>query len=376
MTAQKTNILHLRDSPWVCGPGRTILESGVRINPERYGYFVGAFCRKGSSEFPLVQGALDRNLNVFPIYESHSYDPTILLQIRRIVQMEKIDIIHTHEVRSDAVGLTCAKLCRIPVVTTLHGWIANNIKGRVLTRLDKSVLRFFDHVIAVSDKIREAALLSGVKEDRVSVLHNALIIEDYCPNRKNREFRKEISVSDKCLLIGNIGRLSPEKGQADFIKAASLVLKERKDVKFVLIGKGDDEVGLKELTQELEITHEVIFAGYRDDMQNIYNSLDLVVQSSYTEGMPNVILESLAMEVPVIASDVGGTAEVVDNNETGLLMPPGKPEEIAEKILLFIHDRNMFGEMAKKGRRHVEANFNFDARTKKLSFIYDRVCPR
>jgi glycosyltransferase involved in cell wall biosynthesis len=207
----------------------------------------------------------------------------------------------------------------------------------------------------------------------MSVLHNALVIENFRPDSKDQTFRREIGISDKTLLVGNIGRLSPEKGQSDCVRVAAAVLKDYKDAKFVLIGKGDDEVRLRELAQKLEITNEVIFMGYRDDMQRIYNSLDLVVQSSYTEGMPNVILEALAMEVPVIATDVGGTSEAIRNNLTGVLVQPAKPEEITKKILAFIQNQDAFKEMAKKGRKHVETNFNFDERTQKLSRIYDQI---
>jgi glycosyltransferase involved in cell wall biosynthesis len=349
------------------------LESASRINSEKYGYFIGAFCKRNSMENPFIKAALDRKLKVFPIYEFHSYDPTILLQIRRLIEREKIDIIHTHEVRSDIVGLACGKLCGVPVMTTLHGWIQNGFKGRLFTKIDKNILRFFDHVICVSERMKQEVCRFGVKQGSFTVLHNALVIENFQRNMEDRGFRNETAVRANCFLIGNIGRLSPEKGHADFIRAAAIVLKKYRNARFVLIGKGDDEHCLRELARGLGIENEIVFAGYRTDMVHIYNTLDLVVQSSYTEGMPNVILEALAMEVPVIATDVGGTSEAIENNKTGILISPGKPEELAEKIRAFIQNKDTFKEMAKKGRKHVEANFNFDERTQKLSLIYDRM---
>ena len=370
---RKINVLHLRDSPWVDGPGRTILESASRINSGKYGYFIGAFCKRNSMGNPFINAASDRNLNIFRINESHSLDWTILSQIKHLIVREKIDIIHTHEVRSDVIGLIAGKMSGVPVMTTLHGWIQNGFKGKLFTKLDQVILRFFDHVITVSGKMKEEVLRFGLSQERVTVLHNALVIENFRRNQEDGSFRQEIGVGDKTLLAGNIGRLSPEKGQADFIRAAAEILKHCKNAKFALIGSGSDETYLKELVDELNIRDSVIFTGYRNDMLQVYNSLDIVVQSSRTEGMPNVVLEALAMEVPVIATDVGGTSEAVKDNDTGVLISPGNPEEIAAKISEFIGNKGAFKEMAKKGRERVEAKFGFDERTKKLSQIYDRM---
>ena len=372
MTKEKRiNILHLRDSPWVDGPGRTILESASRINPEKYGYFIGAFCNKNSQGNPFIDTAVERKLKVFRIDESYSLDWTILSQIERLIVREKVDIIHTHEVRSDLFGLVAAKMAGVPVMTTLHGWIQNGLKGKLFTKIDKGILRFFDHVIVVSEKMKDEVLRYSVRPEKVSVLHNALFIENFRRNSGDRSFRGEIGVNDETLLVGNIGRLSPEKGQADFIRSAAKVLSRNKNARFVLIGIGEDKPHLEALSRSLGLDEKVLFLGYRSDMVQVYNSLDLVVQTSYTEGMPNVVLEALAMEVPVIATDVGGTSEVIKNNHTGVLVGPGKTEIIAENILNFIRTRDVFAKMAKYGKKSVVKNFNFDERTKKLSELYD-----
>lgn len=373
MPDRKINVLHLRDSPWLDGPGRTILETGARINSSKYGYYIGAFCKRYEHEHPFFRAVQERGLSVFRINESNGFDCSVLLQIRRLIEMERIDIVHTHEVRSDIIGLIVGKLSGVPIVTTLHGWIENGLKGKLFTRLDKTILRFFDHVICVSEKMKMPVLKFGVRKDKVTVLHNALVIENYRRNVADRSFRRELNIGDNTLLIGNIGRLSVEKGQADFIRAAAPVLKEHKNARFVLIGKGDDEPRLKELVKKLGVQKEIIFLGYRPDMPNVYNSLDLVVQSSYTEGMPNVILEALAMEVPVIVTDVGGTSEAIINEETGILIQPGKPEKLATKILTFINNKDAFKRMAERGRKVVESKFNIEERARKLSLIYDRL---
>ncbi len=373
MADQKINILHLRDSPWLDGPGRTILETGARINPSKYGYYIGAFCKKHEQEHPFIRAIQERGLSVFRINESYSFDRSVIAQIRDLIERERIEIVHTHEVRSDIIGLIVGKLSGVPVVTTLHGWIENSLRGKVLIVFDKGILRFFDHVITVSEKMKQQVLHYGVRKDKVTALHNALVIEKYQRKDADNSLRRELEIEDDTLLVGSIGRLSPEKGQSDFIRAAADVLKQFRNVKFLLIGNGQDEHRLRELVKNLGVAKEIIFLGYRSDMLDLYNNFDLVVQSSYTEGMPNVILEALAMEVPVIATDVGGTSEAVTNNETGILIQPGKPEELASKILDFVNNKDSFRRMAENGRKLVEAKFSIDERTRKLSLIYDRL---
>jgi len=367
----KINILHLRDSPWLDGPGRTILETASAIDSSRFGYFIGAFVRNGTAEHPFIDAASRKKTNIIKISESGTFDFSTVYQILKIIGKEKIDILHTHEVRSDILGLLCGKMKRIPVVVTLHGWIENDRKGKILTKLDKWLLRYFDHIVAVSDKMKKEVVGVGVNGKNVSVLYNALVIENYRRDPDDSIFRKQFGIKDEMFLVGNIGRLSPEKGQADFIRAAAEVLKYCKNVKFALIGSGSDETYLRELADELNIRDSVIFTGYRNDMLQVYNSLDLVVQSSRTEGMPNVILEALAMETPVIATDVGGTLEAIINNYTGILIRPGDPRELAEKIIEYLKNPGLLAGMVKNGRKLIEMKFNFTERTEKLCRIYD-----
>lgn len=367
---RRINVLHLRDSSWVDGPGRTILQTAVNIDSDKYGYYIGAFCRRHSLENVFYKEAVERKLNVFRIEESHSFDPTIICRIKQLIESENVNIIHTHEVRSDVVGLIAGKITKRPVISTLHGWIQNGLKGKLYTTLDKSILPFFDHLIAVSERMKEDVIRIGVSKEKVSVLHNALVIDNYKRDRSDSTFRKQIGIDDGMYLIGNIGRLSPEKGHVDFLAAAAEVLKNYKNIKFVLIGSGSEESNLRKIIEELNIGNSVIFAGYRNDMLTVYNSLDLVVQSSYTEGMPNVVLEALAMEVPVIATDVGGTSEAIISNETGILIQPRDPRKLAMKIIQYLKNTNSVAAMVINGRKLVETKFDFTERTKMLSNIY------
>jgi len=374
--SSKTNILHLRDSPWVDGPGRTIIETAASIDKSRYHYVIGGFSSNGQAESPLINAAFQRDLHAISIREKSAFDINVFRQIIEYIEKNNIHIIHAHEFRSDLIGLICAKMKKVKVMTTLHGWIPNGLSGKLRVGLDKSLLYFYDHIIVVSERMKKQVLSMGVPKRKISLLHNCIIVDRYRKDPSDRRFKAELGIDDNDVLIGNIGRLSPEKGQADFLLAAHAVLKRSRNAKFILAGIGPDQHSLERLAERLGIRNSVLFAGYRKDMQSVYNSLDLVVQSSYTEGLPNVLLESLLMEVPVIATDVGGTPEIITDQDTGILIRPGSVEEMADKIIMYLDNPQLFWSMARRGRSHVTNEFDFAKRTKKEEMIYQELMMR
>lgn len=365
-------ILDLRDSPWVDGPGRTVLEIAEGLNRIGFRYVIGALVREGERN-EYVEEARRRGLDVITITERSPFDATVIRQVMEAIVRYRAAVVHTHEVRSDVIGLICAKRSRIRLVTTTHGWIANNWKGRLYTALDKIVVRLFDRVVVVSQRMKTQLRRWGVPTAKIEVVPNSLMVDEYRPNRNNQRVRREWGVTTDEIVVACIGRLSPEKGLDVFLRAAAGVLRERSNVRFILIGVGPEEQALRELVAELGIAAHVIFAGYRKDMKQVYDSTDLVVQSSYTEGMPNVILEALLMEVPVVATNVGGTPEVVEHGRHGILIEPGSPGRLAEEILRFIHDRPRFQAMARAGRLRVAHEFDSRKRIERMAHIYNAI---
>lgn len=370
MSSNQITILDLRDSPWVDGPGRTILDCAESLQGQGYRFLIGTFVHVSGEESAYVIEARRRNLEVVILRESGQFDWHILTQLIAIMKSTHVDIVHTHDPRTNIIGLLCARLQGKPVVTTVHGWIANTFKRKIYRAIDKFFLRFFDVIISVSERTRELIRKAWISDRKITVISNALKVEQYRPNRQDRSFRQELGVDDQTMLIANIGRLSLEKGHMDFLLAACEVIRTVPKVRFLLIGTGPEQARLEKFVSENGLASHVHFIGYRTDMLSIYNSLDLVVQSSYTEGMPNVVLEALLMEVPVIASDVGGTAEVMDGGTCGLLNQPGNPSQLAKDICEFLADRDRLQRRARVGRSSVLDRFDHRKRVRKLSDLY------
>lgn len=369
-------VLDLRDSPWVDGPGRTILQSATMVDEDSCKIMIGAFFNDSHEKHAYINEAERLRLDILPIKESSAFDRQVIRQILDAISRHSINILHSHDFRSNIFGLICAKRARIPIISTCHGWISNGIKGKIYTNIDKLSLRFFDEVISVSDTMRKQLLAMGIADDRISVIRNALIVDNYQPDRSRQILRDELGLSADTKIIANIGRLSPEKGQDIFLQAAQDLLKRYDKLCFVLIGIGPDKSRLEKLVSELGINDSVVFLGFRKDMHEIYNSIDLVVQSSYTEGMPNVVLESLLMKVPVVATAVGGTSEIIKAGATGVLIEPHNLPQLVDGIAGFLDMPGQYQVMAQAGSEFVGRNFDHNQRVTSLMNVYEKVMSR
>ena len=174
-------------------------------------------------------------------------------------------------------------------------------------------------------------------------------------------------------MIASIGRLSPEKGHSDLIDALALLAARGCRVSAVLAGDGPDRPRLAQQIQDLGLQDSVHLVGYVSQPQRILEETDLMVLPSHTEGLPNAALEALTMEVPVLATRVGGTPEVIVDGETGRLVDARAPEALASAIADFVSNPGPWKCMALKGRAVVERQFNFESRTRRLEAIYSEL---
>jgi glycosyltransferase involved in cell wall biosynthesis len=363
-------VLHLRDSPWVDGPGRTILETGSHIDPQRVEYHIGALISGG--KHPLVEAAQARRLNVHAIEDARGIPAALVDRVIELMDKLEIDVLHTSEFRSNVLALMCRRRRPVKIVCTVHGWIANDFRGRVFRVIDKSLLPRFDGVIMVSQATRRLVPRWWLSDRKVEVLPNALVLGVYGRDIVETP-RPKRDVSAGAILL-NVGRLSPEKGQDVLLRAVAALAPRYPKLKLQFAGIGPMEAELRSLAASLGIADRVEFLGYIDQMPKLYSQIDLVVQSSFTEGMPNVILEAAYLRVPIVATAVGGTAEVVEHGKSGWLLPPHSLEALIAGIERYLRDPDEFARMGDAAHARVCAEFSFDVRTRRLMDSYDKIC--
>jgi len=241
--------------------------------------------------------------------------------------------------------------------------------------VDKALLRYFDHVTLVSHAMRELIPRWWLPEGRVSVIHNALALDSYGRGQDMRK-RNQPDPYERTILL-NVGRLSPEKGQALLLRAVATLIPEFPGLELRLAGIGDLEAELRSLAAKLGISEHVRFLGYVQDMLGQYVEADVVIQSSLTEGLPNVILEAAFLGVPIIATDVGGTREVIPDGNCGRLIEPGSIQAIVHALRGYLDCPREFFRMTEAAHRRIVAEFSFDERVRKITELYESVacCP-
>lgn len=371
MAKKPAVILELRDTHEVGGPGKTILETHRAIDPTRFQTHLAVFLRNDeTTDTPFLRAATAVDLPVHVIHTSHQYDPRQITALARLVEELGADIVHAHEVKSDVVAYAASKLRPVPIVTTLHGWIGNSAKQRAMIALDRFTVRRFDAVIAVSSLIRDQLYAAGVPPAAVRLLHNGIVLERYRRSGTRGFLADLLGCRLETPIVVSIGRLSPEKGHADLLEALAMVAATGRRFSAVLVGDGPERPRLEALMDRLGLQGVVHLPGYIDRPDRVLDDADLAVLPSHTEGLPNAALEALAMEVPVLATRVGGTPEVVDDGVTGRLVEAAAPQALADALIEFIDNPGRWREMARRGRAVVEQAFDFGSRTKRLESIY------
>ena len=368
------NVLHLRDTNKVCGPGKTVMETACRINQDRFNLSVGLFFRH-PDDTNLYREALEaRGVEVVPLVSESKFSRAMIKNTIEVIKRQNIHIIHSHDYKTDILTAIISRYVDIPIMTTAHGWITNHLKSKIYTWAGKKSFKYFDKVIAVSPKIRAEVARHGVSDDKLVLIYNAIVAENYQPGEHSPGYlRTRFGIPADHKIIGNIGRISPEKGQLDFIKAAAILLEQRQDLSFVLTGDGPDKARAENLVKQLGIENAVHFTGHEKDVRPIFRDMDLFALTSYTEGFPNVVLESLCMDVPVLATDVGGTGDIITDQETGILIPSGQPDQIAAGLNFLLDNPQTAKQLTRAGKDKLMKYYEFAIRVNKIENLYEQV---
>jgi len=366
------NVLHLRDTNKICGPGKTILETACRIDQSRFNLSVGLFLQTPDETNQYREALENRGVNMIPLVAKSQFSLSIIKTTIDIVNDNNIHILHSHDYKSDILTAIISKKVNIPVITTAHGWITNTLKSKLYTWAGKQSFRFFDRVIAVSPKIRNEISRCGVSDEHLILIYNAIVSDSYIKSDfEPGSLRSRFNIPEHIKIIGNIGRISAEKGQETFILAAKELLKHRNDIAFILTGDGPDRQRIENLVDQLGIRESVFFTGHLKDVRPVFRDLDIFALTSYTEGFPNVVLESLCMDVPVLATDVGGTADIISDKETGVLIEAGSPEQVASGLTYLLDNPVDAANFTEAGKNKLKQYFEFSIRVNKIEKLYD-----
>jgi glycosyltransferase involved in cell wall biosynthesis len=375
------NIFHLTASRFFGGPERQMLGLAEALRPEL------RTCFLSFSEGGLCQSFLDRARQAgFEAIALRCDTPWLLATLReltRVLRDGKADVLCCHGYKANLLGLLAARRLEIPVIAVSRGWTSESRRVRLYEALDRRILRWVDKVVCVSHGQADKVRLAGVRDERIAVIHNAIRPGRFDhPDPTYRERLCGMFPTPPSLIVGAAGRLSPEKGFAVLIDAAAQVLRKFDipvphvpartfSIGFILFGDGPLRDALAQQICDRGLTDRFVLAGFRDDLDRYLPYLDLMVLPSFTEGLPNVALEALAAGVPVVATDVGGTPEVVEDGHCGRLVPAGDVKSLAEAVRFMLLDDRRRLKMGAVGPDRVDALFSFERQARCYEQLFE-----
>jgi glycosyltransferase involved in cell wall biosynthesis len=342
-------ILHLVSSGGYYGKESVIINLCSALEKLGYSTEVGAFLNSKAPNDEVVTRSQRQNLRATTFACRGRVDLRTVRTIRDHILLHQIDLVHTHDTKSDLYGYLAARWAGRPLFATCHLWFSSNIRHAIYSATDRFALRHFDGVIGVSTPIVSTLHKSRVAHCKVEVIANGI---DFSPflsvedARSIREFGSDLT-------IGIVGRLARQKGHPILFAAARGILEKFPGAKFVVVGGGPDRKQLEALAHELGIAASVYFAGYRDDMPTVYAGLDLMVMPSLNEGLPMTLLEAMAARRAIVASAVGAVPEVIEHGQTGLLVEPGNAADLEREMLLLLNDASFRNRIAQNARLSV-----------------------
>jgi len=295
-----------------------------------------------------------------------------LIRILTILRNGSFDLIHTHGYFADILGIVSAKVLRIPVISTSHGFIENDRKLSLYNRLDRFFLRFSDEIIAVSNDIRNILVSAGIKPNIIKVIPNAVAtnIDEPFSLIHRQAIRQRFAFSEKDFVLGYVGRLSQEKGLLSLIQAVSLARKAGCHAKLLIIGEGNQGDELRDAARKEQLRDAVVFAGFQNDVGPFFSAMEVFVLPSLNEGTPMALLEAMAHGIPSIASAVGQIPNIIDSAKTGILVPPGNVIALRDAILSLYKSPSMRKRIGEKGRKTIEDQFDIQRWVKRIEAEY------
>ena len=276
--------------------------------------------------------------------------------------------------KPDLIGWLAARRVGVPVVAIAHGWTAATAKVRFYEALDRRVMRRMDAVVCVSEAQGARVRRAGVPAERAPVIRNAIRAEAFGPpDPACREMLLGLFAQRPERIVAAAGRLSPEKGFDQLIEAAALLAPRHPGAGFVVFGDGPLRDDLTKRIAERRLQGRFLLAGFRPDLERVLPACDLAVSSSHTEGLPVVVLEEMAAGLPVVATAVGGTSEVVEEGVTGRLVPAADPAALARGVAELLASPETARAMGAAGRRRVEDHFTFAAQAEQYLRLFRRL---
>ena len=357
------------------GPEKTILLSAAMADRARVQVTVCYLRDQRDAIFKIHERAASTGVDYVEVPERHSFDPKAWAQLKQLVIERKIDLLHAHDYKTDLLALLLARATGIRAIATVHGWTGHSTRERMCYYpADKRVLARFGRLIAVSSDIKRELVQYGANPSNVTTVLNAI---DHTQFRRDPSrvaaAREALGFEPQHVVLGAVGRLEPQKRFDILIDAFASIQASRPELRLVIAGDGSLRRALEEQRNGRGLKDQILLTGHVTDVIPLHHAFDLFVQSSDYEGTPNSVLEAMALETPVVATEAGGTAELVHDGLHGRVVPVGRIDKLLQAIAAALLDPAATRRMVTRARQRVEGELSFESRVRRVEGIYQEV---
>jgi succinoglycan biosynthesis protein ExoA len=369
----RPRILHLRASNFVGGPERQLLRYAEldRDGPweNEFGVYIGA--EEGREFRDAIES---HGLRVIPLSVG-----SLLSSVRELVDVirkQRFALICTHGYKADIVGLLAGHIAKVPVACFLRGWTRENRRVQSYEALDRSCLRFADRIVCLSGSQAERVARHRSLSAKICVVTNAINTSQISPpvNAAAREeLCQRFGLPRNSFLIATGGRLSPEKGVSDLVDAAARLKDKIEHARFLIFGSGALQHELEQKVAKLKLESHVTFAGFEPDLRRLLPGVDVLVNPSHSEEMPNIVLEGMAEGIPVVATAVGGVEEIAGPQGAVRLVPMAQPAALAEAIFELYTQPERAKDLARAGHDRIVESFSVGKQRDQIHALYKDV---
>ncbi|MEW6003429.1 MAG: glycosyltransferase family 4 protein [Nitrospirota bacterium] len=321
-------------------------------------------------ESQLLYRSKKEGFKTIPVSFKRRYGISIILFLKKLIEKEKIDIVNTHSSKDSWLALPAARIAanKPLVMRTRH--LSTKIHGGILNRFLYNYLPHY--VLTTGEAIRMQMIeKNGFDGNKIKSIPTGVDTDIFSPDRSFSNIREELNLEPSVPVVGAVSVIRSWKGLDYLVKAAPLILKEIPDAKFLIAGDGPYRERLEKTIKQVRGKDTVYLLGHREDVASIINSIDILVHPSYAnEGVPQTVLQAMAMKKPVIASGLPSLKEVVIDNKTGIIVPPKDPEGIARAVIKLLCDKELARELGESGMALAKTSYSFKLMLDKLENLY------
>lgn len=348
-------ILHSIDTTGPGGAETVFISLAKKLDPQR---FKSVVVINGPG---WVCNTLKKN-GIEPIFvrSQGGFNLQYLVELIKIIKKQKINIIQSHLLGSNLYCSLAGFICRVPVISTFHGFVDTNNGDRFMVVKSRIINRGSKKIVFVSNQLREHFIRKhGFFPSKSVTIYNGVDTSIFQPYR-DYSIRKKFGLGKEHVLVGAIGNIRPAKGYDYFLKAARLVIDKHPECRFVIAGQGSGSLyeDLLILRKKLKLEDGFFFLGFREDSSKILNNLDIFVLPSISEGFSISTIEAMSCNIPVIVTRCGGPEEIVVSNENGLIVEPEDEFGLAEAINQVILNARLRERLISFGKNSVINRFS------------------